>query len=460
MTAARRFGLGLALLAWSFASGCGDDTGSLSVDLRTDLVAGDEFAHVQTQLARQPFGTGGESRQRELDVVTGLDFTRSVRVAEFTGVERGPQYLRVSALAADGSSVAQRDVTIDYGGDLALTVTITRSCRGVVCPGAGDPTTHTACYGGSCIDPSCRPEAMGMCTPPQCTRDDQCADGTGCLRGRCSDGACLVATDDSQCAPDQRCTPAGTCIAAPPGTDAGPPRLDAGPVPRDAGGPPPPSDAGSPGTDAGLPGTDAGPPRVDAGRDAGLGAMFCPENPTTRQQGAVFIVKLMHGTSFVPPPAVGMFTDVATGDMYAPWIEQLARDGITTGCGGGMFCPGMPLLRHQAAVFIVRAVHGATFTPAPATGVFSDVPTGATYAPYVEQLFRDGITTGCAVGMYCPDTALWRRQAAVMILLAEHGAGYRPPAPVGIFTDVPITMAEAPSIERFAIEGFTVGCTI
>ena len=35
----------------------------------------------------------------------------------------------------------------------------------------------------------------------------------------------------------------------------------------------------------------------------------------------------------------GDFLDVPTDHWAAPWIEQLAAEGITSGCGGGNYCP-------------------------------------------------------------------------------------------------------------------------
>jgi pyridoxal biosynthesis lyase PdxS len=48
------------------------------------------------------------------------------------------------------------------------------------------------------------------------------------------------------------------------------------------------------------------------------------------------------------------FNDVATNYWAAAWIKQLAADGITTGCGSGNYCPEDPVTRAQMAVFLVR----------------------------------------------------------------------------------------------------------
>ena len=61
----------------------------------------------------------------------------------------------------------------------------------------------------------------------------------------------------------------------------------------------------------------------------------------------------MRGPTFVPPPATGMFTDVARTSPFAPWIEQIARDGVTAGCAPSRYCPSNPVIRGQMAVFLV-----------------------------------------------------------------------------------------------------------
>jgi hypothetical protein len=50
-----------------------------------------------------------------------------------------------------------------------------------------------------------------------------------------------------------------------------------------------------------------------------------------------------------------MFSDVPVGSFAADWIEQLANEGVTSGCGGGNYCPNSYVLRDQMAVFLVRA---------------------------------------------------------------------------------------------------------
>ena len=144
--------------------------------------------------------------------------------------------------------------------------------------------------------------------------------------------------------------------------------------------------------------------------------IYCPDNTVTRAQMAVFLVRALHGSGFTPPAAVGLFADVLPGAFAANFIEQLAADGITSGCGGGNYCPNQPVTRAQMAVFLVRARHGLGFAPPSAVGIFADVPPGSFGANFIEQLAADGVTSGCGGGNYCPDSSVTRAQMAVFLV--------------------------------------------
>jgi len=157
---------------------------------------------------------------------------------------------------------------------------------------------------------------------------------------------------------------------------------------------------------------------ADAGITAGCGGgNYCPLEPVTRAQMAVFLERGMNGSTFVPPAATGnVFNDVGAGDFAANFIEQLAADGITAGCGNGNYCPNSDVTRDQMAVFLLRAKYGSNFSPPAATGVFADVPTDYWAAAWIEKLAADGITAGCGGGNYCPENQVTRDQMAVFLV--------------------------------------------
>jgi len=83
--------------------------------------------------------------------------------------------------------------------------------------------------------------------------------------------------------------------------------------------------------------------------------MYCPDNPVTREQMAVFLIRALEGSDYVPPPCVGLFTDVACpGGFAVNWIEDLFNRGITAGCGGGFYCPKNVTSRSEMGVFVQK----------------------------------------------------------------------------------------------------------
>ncbi|MFZ5819186.1 MAG: S-layer homology domain-containing protein, partial [Chloroflexota bacterium] len=146
--------------------------------------------------------------------------------------------------------------------------------------------------------------------------------------------------------------------------------------------------------------------------------MYCPDATVTRAEMAVFLLVAKHGTGYTPPPATGLFNDVPASNGFASWIEQLYNEGITGGCGGGNYCPNSPVTREQMAVFLLMAKHGTGYTPPAATGIFNDVPADYPFAPWIEALAAEGITGGCGGGNFCPTGTVTRAQMAVFLVAA------------------------------------------
>jgi hypothetical protein len=183
-----------------------------------------------------------------------------------------------------------------------------------------------------------------------------------------------------------------------------------------------------------------------------------------RAAGAVYDVVVSNPSgpgSTLPRAWFADFLDVAPSNPFHASIEQVLRDGITSGCGGGNYCPSSSITRAQMAVFLLRAGHGSAYVPPPASGtIFTDVAAGDFAADWIEELYAEGITGGCATNplRYCPNNPITRGQMAAFLLKVYHGTTYAPPPAQGVFGDVPVSMPLAPWIEELARLSVTAGC--
>lgn len=202
------------------AEGCGGSGAELLVDLKTDLVPGFEVDAIVVTLSRE----GGRVDGQTSSAVADQDFGAGVRVATFEGLPGREHGVRVQLMLA-GEPVIARDALLVVSGRTAVTLVMTRDCRGVTCddPGA------SACLAGRCVDPRCVEESPGACGAPECAAASGCSEGAACTRAACVVGACLYPPASGACGPGDRCDPDVGCVPA----DEGP--LDAGMGDPDAG---------------------------------------------------------------------------------------------------------------------------------------------------------------------------------------------------------------------------------
>jgi hypothetical protein len=147
---------------------------------------------------------------------------------------------------------------------------------------------------------------------------------------------------------------------------------------------------------------------------------YCPGQSVTRAQMAVFIIKSLYGNTFAYADTP-YFTDVPANDPYFPYIQKLKETGITSGCTTTQFCPTDPITRWQGAVFVVKAKMAKLFGDNfgfPATAYFTDVPSSDPSFPFVQKLRELGYTTGCGTGTFCPSAPLTREAMAVYLVRA------------------------------------------
>ena len=119
-----------------------------------------------------------------------------------------------------------------------------------------------------------------------------------------------------------------------------------------------------------------------------------------------------------PPCTGTVFDDVpCAGNTFAPWVEALAGYNITGGCGGNNYCPTAPVKRQQMAVFLLKALEGSDYVPPVcANATFTDVPCANPFADWIYELAQRQITGGCGGTEYCPTSPAIRQQMAAFLV--------------------------------------------
>ncbi|HLE58182.1 MAG TPA: S-layer homology domain-containing protein [Candidatus Limnocylindria bacterium] len=132
---------------------------------------------------------------------------------------------------------------------------------------------------------------------------------------------------------------------------------------------------------------------------------FCPDAPVTRGQMAAFLVRAL----WLPDASADYFTDDETS-IFEDDINRLAEAGITTGCGGGKYCPDLTVTREQMAAYLDRALS----LPGTATDFFTDDETSI-FEININRLAAAEITTGCTLTTFCPLGTVTRGQMAAFL---------------------------------------------
>ncbi|HUQ93522.1 MAG TPA: SBBP repeat-containing protein [Bryobacteraceae bacterium] len=162
-------------------------------------------------------------------------------------------------------------------------------------------------------------------------------------------------------------------------------------------------------------------------------------------------------------PAIPPFSDVPSTDPFFSYIQLLRSLGITSGCTVTQYCPNDPTTRGQMAVFIVRSVLGSDDFSFPSTPFFNDVPPGHPQFRHIQKLRELGITAGCNTVSYCPDHLVTRSQMASFLIrgrLAISAAQTFAYPTAFSFLDVPPSYPTYPAIQKMKELGITTGCSI
>jgi hypothetical protein len=148
---------------------------------------------------------------------------------------------------------------------------------------------------------------------------------------------------------------------------------------------------------------------------------YCPDDPVTRGQMAIFIVRAYN----LPPAAADYFFD-DNGKVYEDAVNRLRQAGLTQGCGPGQYCGDETISRGEMAAFLSRAEN----LPDSNTDHFVDDNTSI-FERGINKVADAGITLGCnppANTNFCPNDNVTRGQMAAFIIRALTG-GVTPPGP-------------------------------
>ncbi len=182
------------------------------------------------------------------------------------------------------------------------------------------------------------------------------------------------------------------------------------------------------------------------------------------------------------------FTDVPRTQPFYAKIETLLHNGITSGCNATQYCPNLPVLREQIAIFIARALAGsgenvpnagARYNCTPGgTSLFTDVAPTDIFCKHVHYLAGQKVMPGCGGSLFCSREAVTRDSMASFIANAiaarssDKGvpASYTDPvtalsyscdaaSPDFHFTDVPVSSPSCKPIHYLWAKGIVSGCS-
>jgi uncharacterized protein (TIGR03437 family) len=82
---------------------------------------------------------------------------------------------------------------------------------------------------------------------------------------------------------------------------------------------------------------------------------YCPNETVTRAQMAIFIIRARYGaTTAFDYPSTPYFSDVPSTGFGFEWIQRMKFDNITAGCSATDYCPNNPVTRQDMAIFLMR----------------------------------------------------------------------------------------------------------
>ena len=140
------------------------------------------------------------------------------------------------------------------------------------------------------------------------------------------------------------------------------------------------------------------------------------ESPVTRAELILQLAPQLFGKSYQPPVATGTVFNDLKGHWAEDLIEAFAKEGYIAGYPDGTFRPDNSISRAEAAVVLLRAKYGSSYSPpSPIGGVFADIDSHWAQ-PWIEALAADGVLDSQADSNFRPADEITQQEVIVWIL--------------------------------------------
>lgn len=145
------------------------------------------------------------------------------------------------------------------------------------------------------------------------------------------------------------------------------------------------------------------------------------------------------------------YTDVPADSWYGEAVNYAVENGLFTGTSDTTFDPNGTMTRGMFVTALGRMAGIPAETPADSG--FSDVASGAYYAPYVAWAAENNIVNGMGNGTFEPDTVLDREQmCTIFVRYLQKYLNYDTSA----YEDTATTFADADQISSWAAESVSI----
>lgn len=148
----------------------------------------------------------------------------------------------------------------------------------------------------------------------------------------------------------------------------------------------------------------------------GMGAnLFAPNDSLTRAQFVTFLARVAHAD--VSAAGTNQFSDVVSGSWYYNYVGWAYQNGITSGISATEFAPETRITREQMAVFAVRLLNYLHIEQAPIRDG-ADFPDSASISSWAKTAVASaqtcGIINGRTEGGFDPKGNATRAEAATV----------------------------------------------